>query len=101
MGAFGNKLHRCGGGCFAMARVYHGCRVKGLAGDILAMPRRCIFFLAIWLVITLGGCGGIRYSQVAPESRDFHPRAIALLSLDVVGQEEARAVLDRLITDKL
>lgn len=84
-----------------MARLYHGRRVKGRAGDVLAMPRYCLFPLAVWFALTFGGCGGIRYAQVAPESRDFHPQAIALLSLDVVGQEEARTVLDRLIVDAL
>lgn len=65
------------------------------------MPGRSIFPLLIWLLIALGGCSGIRYSEVAPAARDFHPRTIALLSLDVVVQEEARAALDRLVTNKL
>lgn len=67
----------------------------------MAIPRLCIFFLATWLIITLGGCGDIRFSQIEPGARDFHPQALALLSLDVVGHEEARAVVDRLITDGL
>ena len=84
-----------------MVCLCQGCRVKGLMGDILAMPGRSVFPLLIWLLVALGGCSGIRYSEVAPAARDFHPRAIALLSLDVVPQEEARAVLDRLVTKKL
>jgi hypothetical protein len=49
----------------------------------------------------LGGCGGIRFSQTAPEAEGFHPQTLALLALDVVGVEESRDVLDRIIVGEL
>ncbi len=65
------------------------------------MQRRYIFLLAIWLFFGLGGCSEIRYSRVTPEARDFHPRAIAVLSLDVGSHGETRETLDRLVSAKL
>lgn len=67
----------------------------------MAKLRHCFFSLAALLVFVLCGCGGIRFSQTAPEAGDFHPRSIALLSLDGGGYEESLAALDRIITGEL
>jgi hypothetical protein len=72
-----------------------------LAGDILATPKHWFFPLGIVLILLLGGCGGIRFSQSAPEAESFHPQSLALLALDVVGSEESREVLDRIIAGEL
>lgn len=67
----------------------------------MARPGLCFFYLAMLLIPVLGGCGGIRFSQVAPEAKDFHPRSVALLSLDVGGYEDAREVVDGIIAGEL
>jgi hypothetical protein len=72
-----------------------------LAGDILATPKQRVFSLGMLLILMLGGCGGIRFSQTAPEAEGFHPQTLALLALDVVGVEESRDVLDRIIVGEL
>jgi hypothetical protein len=72
-----------------------------LAGNILATPKHCFFSLGILLILLLGGCGGIRFSQTAPEAEGFRPQSVALLALDVVGFEEAREALDRVIAAEL
>jgi hypothetical protein len=72
-----------------------------LAGNILATRKHCFFSLGILLILLLGGCSGIRFSQTAPEAEGFHPQSVALLALDVVGFEEAREVLDRIIAGEL
>ena len=43
-------------------------------------------------VLSFEGCGGIRFSEVAPEARNFHPQSIAVLSLDVGGSNDAMVV---------
>ncbi len=53
------------------------------------------------LLLVLFGCGGIRYSQVAPEAKDFHPKRIGVLSADVGTYEEARGVIDQIIAGVL
>jgi hypothetical protein len=53
------------------------------------------------LILTLLGCGGLRYSQVAPEAKDFHPKSIGVLPVDVGTYEEARGVIDQVIAGVL
>ena len=53
------------------------------------------------LILLLGGCSGIRFSQTAPEAEAFHPQSLALLALDVVGFEESREALDQTIVGEL
>ncbi len=57
--------------------------------------------IGVLLLLLLHGCGGLRFTQEAPEARDFHPRSVAILDLDMGGHEEAREVLDRLVTNEL
>jgi len=52
--------------------------------------------LAVLLALMLFGCGGLRYSQVAPEAKDFHPKTIGVLPVDVGTYEEARGVIDQI-----
>lgn len=47
------------------------------------------------------GCGGLRYSQLAPEAKEFRPKKIALLPADVGAYEEARGVIEGLIAGDL
>jgi hypothetical protein len=81
-----------------MARIYRVERMKRLVWHSSAGPGLCFFSLTCLSVFMLCACGEIRFSQTAPEARDFHPRTVALLSLEVGGHEEARDVLDRIIT---
>jgi hypothetical protein len=57
------------------------------------------------VVLLLGilGCGGLglRYSEVSPEARDFHPRRIAVLPSDSRTFAEARGDIDRLFAEVL
>ena len=53
--------------------------------------------LLIWLV----GCGGLRYSQVAPEAKDFHPQRIAVLPADTTAFPEAKGSIDRIFAEVL
>jgi len=57
-------------------------------------------FLILSVMILLS-CGGIRYSQVAPNAKDFHPKKIGVLPVDVGAFEEARGVIDPIIAGVL
>ena len=59
------------------------------------------YFVMILLVLMLSGCGGLRYSQVAPEAKDFHHRRIGVLPVDVGTYEEARGIIDQVIAGVL
>ena len=58
---------------------------------------------AILTILLLGllGCGGIRYSQVSPEAKDFHPQRIAVLPADTTAFPEAKGSVDRLFAEAL
>lgn len=60
--------------------------------------RRCMVVLALFI---LSACGGLRYSQVAPEAKDFHPRKVAILPADVGAYEEARGVVEQIFAGVL
>ncbi len=53
------------------------------------------------LLLGLFGCGGLRYSHVSPEAKDFHPRRIAVLPADVKTFPEAKGAIDSLISEAL
>ncbi|MBE0557224.1 MAG: hypothetical protein IH628_08330 [Proteobacteria bacterium] len=53
------------------------------------------------LLLGLLGCGGLRYSQVAPEAKDFHPQRIAVLPADTTAFPEAKDSIDRVFAEVL
>ncbi|MBA4423371.1 MAG: hypothetical protein C0390_09795 [Syntrophus sp. (in: bacteria)] len=54
------------------------------------------------LLLNIQGCGGgLRYSQVAPEAKDFHPRRVAVLPADTTAFPEAKGAIDRLFAEVL
>jgi hypothetical protein len=53
------------------------------------------------LLLSIPSCGGLRYSQVSPEAKDFHPRRIAVLPADATTFPEAKGVIDRLFAEVL
>jgi hypothetical protein len=66
------------------------------------MKRRIGICLAAGLfLLAITGCGGLRYSQVAPEAKDYRPKRVGVLPDDVGTYEEARGVLDGIIAGDL
>ena len=66
------------------------------------MKRRIGICLAAGLfLLAIAGCGGLRYSQVAPEAKDYRPKRVGVLPADVGTYEEARGVLDGIIAGDL
>ncbi|MBU2055876.1 MAG: hypothetical protein KKC25_13070 [Proteobacteria bacterium] len=55
-------------------------------------------------IIFLGfffGCGGLRYSDLSPEAKDFRPQRIAVLPADARMFPEAKGSVDRLFAEAL
>jgi hypothetical protein len=84
-----------------MALLDGGLCFNIIRGGVLVMRRVFIVSLVILLFVTLFGCGGLRYSQVAPEAKNFHPKAVGVLPVDVGTYEEARGVIDQVIAGVL
>lgn len=49
----------------------------------------------------LAGCGGLNFSQVSPDAKDFSPSSIAVLPATVGEFESSRSVIDDLASRKL
>jgi hypothetical protein len=47
------------------------------------------------------GCGGLRYSQLALEAKDFSPKKVGVLPANVGTYEESRGVIDDIIASEL
>lgn len=50
------------------------------------------------MTVLLAACGGIRFSQVHPEEKGFHPKTVALLPVDVRTSYEATGTADEVFT---
>jgi len=54
--------------------------------------------ILVLAVISLAACGGLRFSQVSPEAKNFHPKRIAIFPVEVVGStEEARGSVEQVV----
>lgn len=53
------------------------------------------------LAAFLAGCGGLNFSQVSPEAKDFSPSSIAVLPATVGEFESSRSTIDDLVSRKL
>lgn len=60
-----------------------------------------VYGSAVLFLLLILGCGGLRYSQVAPEAKDFRPKIIGVLPADVGTFEEARGVMDDILAGEL
>jgi hypothetical protein len=54
-----------------------------------------------FVLFAILGCGGLRYSQVSPDAKEFHPRGIALLPADTTAFPEAKGSVDRFFAEAL
>ncbi|HDS05736.1 MAG TPA: hypothetical protein ENN95_01720, partial [Deltaproteobacteria bacterium] len=66
------------------------------------MPKKVhrikIFLLCIFMV---SACTTLRFSQVDPAAKDFHPRSIAILKVDIGPHGQAKGVLEKVIANVL
>jgi hypothetical protein len=53
------------------------------------------------LLLGLSACGGLRYSEILPEAKDFRPRTAAVLPADAKTFPEAKGPIDRLFAEVL
>ena len=51
------------------------------------------------LLLGLSACGGLRYSEILPEAKDFRPRTVALLPADAKTFPDAKGTIDRLFAE--
>ena len=49
-------------------------------------------FVLLTFVLTTIACGGLRFTQLAPEANDFHPKKVAVLPIEMVRPEGIKEV---------
>ena len=57
--------------------------------------------LAIGMVLSLFGCGGLRYNMMLPEGKTFHPQRIIVLPVAIGPFAEAKGIIDQAIVTGL
>ena len=57
--------------------------------------------MVVLALFLLSACGGLRYSQVTSEAKDFHPKTVAILPADVGAYEEARGIVEQIFAGVL
>ncbi len=65
------------------------------------MYRKLGFLLAIGMVLSLFGCGGLRYNMMLPEGKTFHPQRIIVLPVAIGPFAEAEGIIDQAIVTGL
>jgi hypothetical protein len=61
-------------------------------------------YILMIYVLTMIACSGLRFSQLAPEAKDFHPRKIAVFPVEMLNYEEtkgARGVVEQIVSGSL
>jgi hypothetical protein len=62
---------------------------------------KCILMI---FVLTTIGCTGLRFSQLAPEAKEFHPQKIAVFPVEMLnseGTKGAREIVEQIIAGSL
>lgn len=67
------------------------------------MTRKLFAICSLFLIImSLAACGGLRFSQMSPEAKDFHPRRIAVFPVDPVGNnKESKGAVEKIVAGVL
>jgi hypothetical protein len=60
------------------------------------------FLILGWVIMIILACGGsLRYVERDPDLPDFHPRSIGVLPVDAGGYDEARGIVEELVSATL
>jgi len=54
-------------------------------------------FILVIAVLSTIACGGLRFSQLDPAAKDYHPKRIAVFPADVGTYEEARNSIEQIV----
>jgi hypothetical protein len=66
------------------------------------MYRKRIFLaISFVMILFLLGCGELRYNQMSPEGKNYHPKRIGILPVNLGPFVEARGVIDQAMVTAL
>jgi hypothetical protein len=65
------------------------------------IPKKWATAVVALLSLAILGCGELRYSEVSPDARNFHPRRVAILPADTTAFAAAKGDIDRIFAEVL
>jgi hypothetical protein len=68
-----------------------------MKGVKIMMKKFLTRFILMGAILSVIGCGGLRYSQLDPAAKDYHPKRIAVFTADVGTYEEARQHIEQIV----
>ncbi len=66
--------------------------------------RHVVEALLLGFLLAMTGCGGLRFAQVAPEAKQFHPKRIAVFPIEIWNHKNAidsRKVVEQIVAASL
>jgi len=72
-----------------------------MKGVRLMMGKFFARFILVIAVLSTIACGGLRFSQLDPAAKDYHPKRIAVFPVDVGTYEEARNSIEQIVPSVL
>jgi len=72
-----------------------------MKGVRLMMGKFFTRFILVIAVLSTIACGGLRFSQLDPAAKDYHPKRIAVFPVDVGTYEEARNSIEQIVPSVL
>ena len=61
-------------------------------------------YILMFFILTTIGCSGLRFSQLAPEAKDFHPQRVAVFPVEVWNHKEmtdSREAVEQIVAGSL
>jgi len=78
-----------------------GCSREDRGEPLKKFPGLALVILAVFFVLFVAGCGGLRSVYTDDEAKDFHPKSIGVLPADTGIYKDAEGKIDGIITEVL
>jgi hypothetical protein len=75
--------------------------LKKKGGFVLMTRKLFLAGILIFCFLMVFACGGLRFSEMDPDAKDFHPKTIAVFPVQVGPYEEARTAVETIVADVL
>jgi hypothetical protein len=66
--------------------------VQGRKGLKIMRKKLFVKFILLIFILTTTACSELRFSQLAPETKDFHPQKVAVFPVEMVSSEGTKSV---------
>jgi hypothetical protein len=71
---------------------------------MIMIKKLYVEYILIIVILTTMGCSGLRFSQLAPEAKDFHPKSVAVFPVEVWNHKDmtdSREAVEQIVAGTL